>query len=306
MVVVMVRPKIGRGWLRSDGRPNFSNAVHEKPKELEYLIQKPVYSVSLRSPIIRGIDTMISRGVRRLPVTGSRNELKGIVTATDIVNFLGGGDYYNIVKSKHGGRFFSAIYEPVESIMCKDVISVCIDDSFSAVLEKMILENVGAVPVVDKEGTLLGIITEYDMMKYLSERTLTERVRDYMSPNPVSASPKLPIISAARLMISNGFRRIPLVDKELVGIVTTVDILRYIGEGAAFRRLLLDEMEQVLSVPVSEIMRTNPTTVEGDLPLGDVASRLRASGVNAVLVTDKGSLVGIFTERDLLTALAVE
>jgi len=219
----------------------------------------------------------------------------------------GGGDYYKIVKSKHKGRFFSALYEPLESIMSRDVVCADLSDSFSSVLEKMILKKHGAIPVVGRSKTLVGIITEYDVVRYLSGRIMTERVRDHMTRNPLFASPNISIRSAARLMVSNGFRRLPLKRKdEVVGMVTTVDIVRYIGEGSAFRRLLLDEMDRVLSVPVSEIMRTGVISVKNDLSLGDAAPLITNSGVGAVLVKEDGDAVGILTERDLLTALAIE
>lgn len=299
-------PKVIRGILRSDGTPNFSSAVFSKPKELEYIIQKPVFSATSRSPIIRGIEIMISKSIRRIPITDARGRLEGIVTATDMVNFFGGGEYYNIVKMKYGGRFFSALYAPLDSIMSK-ATSASIDSNFSDVLAKMINENVGAVPIVDKESVLVGIITEYDVIRYLSGRVMTERVSDYMTRNPLMASSDISIKSAARLMTSNGFRRIPIVKGDtVVGIVASTDIVKYIGEGSAFRRVLLDEMDQVLSAPVSDIMRTGVVLVKSDLQLGEVAPLIRTSGVGAVLVEDGGSVIGILTERDLLTALAIE
>ncbi|MBC7113995.1 MAG: CBS domain-containing protein, partial [Candidatus Methanomethyliales bacterium] len=73
-----------------------------------------------------------------------------------------------------------------------------------------------------------------------------------------------------------------------------------------FRRILLDEMDAVLSTPVKEIMRTNVVKVSGDLQVGEAAPLIRSSGVGAVLVEDDGKVVGILTERDLLMALAIE
>jgi predicted transcriptional regulator len=105
-------------------------------------------------------------------------------------------------------------------------------------------------------------------------------------------------------MVSNGFRRIPLKIKDnVVGIITTTDLVRYIGEGSAFRKMILDEMDQVLSVPVGEIMRTGVVTVDVGRPLGEVVPMLKNSGVGAVLVMDNETAVGIFTERDLLSVL---
>lgn len=299
--------KVVRGFLRSDGKQNFFTVVYSKPREVDYVMRKPVYSVTSKSPIIRGIDIMITRGVRRLPITGPKSSLVGIVTATDVVNFLGGGVYFNIVEHRHGGRFFSALYEPIESIMTREVVHADIREPFSTVLEKMLTNNVGALPILDESGCLLGIITEHDVVGYLSGRAISTKVREHMTRNPVFASPETSIKSAAKLMVSNGFRRLPLKDKEgLVGIVTTMDIIRYIGEGSAFRRILLDEMDAVFNVPVKEIMRTNVVRVGVDMEVGEVAPLIRSSGIGAVLVEEGGDVVGILTERDLLMALAIE
>ncbi|MBC7120689.1 MAG: CBS domain-containing protein [Candidatus Methanosuratus sp.] len=292
--------------MRSDGTPNFSNSVYSKPKELEFIVQKPAISATTRTPIIKAIDLMLSKGIRRIPITTTKGDLIGIITATDLVNLFGGGEYYNLVKLRYGGRFFSTLYAPVDSIMTREVVSAGIEESFSEVLGKMIRENVGSVPIVDG-GVLVGIITEYDVVRYLSGRSMTGKVEDYMSKSPVMASPEITIKSVARLMVSNGFRRIPLVEGGTVrGIVTTMDIVRYFGEGKAFRKIMLDEMDQVISVPAKEIMSEGAVKVSPKDLIGDVAPLIRTSGVGAVLVEDGGGIVGILTERDLLMALAIE
>lgn len=297
--------RVVRGFLRSDGKPDFNTSLYTKPGELEYLVQKTVYSATSRSPIINGIDLMIGKGVRRVPITDPKGDLLGIVTSMDIINFLGGGTYHNIVKSKHGGRFFSALKEPLESIMTSRVVYAESTESFSDVLAKMIKHGYSAMPVVRKPKTLVGIITEYDVVHYLSGRSSGETVEKHMSRNPVIASPDISINSAAKLMVSNGFRRIPLKSGDtVVGIVTATDIIRYIGEGSAFRKILMDEMEQVMARPVGEIMMTNVVTVDKGLPIGEAAPMIRSSGVGVVLVKDNGELVGILTERDLMMALS--
>jgi len=299
--------KVVRGFLRSDAKPDFTTSMATKPGELEYIMHKPVHSVTLRSPVIKGIDVMIANSVRRLPITDAKNCLMGIVTATDIVNFLGGGEYHNIIKVKHGGRFFSAINEPIESITTKNVVYADVCETFSCVLEKMINGNIGGIPVVNKDMELRGIVTEYDVVGYLSGRSLSQKVGECMSRNPVFASPDISISSAARLMVSNGFRRMPLKEGDsVVGIVTTMDIVRYLGEGSAFRKIVLDEMDQVMSSPVRDIMRTDVISVSEGCALGDIAPLLKSSGVGAVMVKENGFTAGIFTERDLLKALAVQ
>ena len=90
---------IGRGYLRSDAKPNFTDAVYRKPSELSFIIKRPVITVTRLVPILRAIDLMVSNKIRRLPVTEATGKLTGIVTATNIINFLGGGEYFSIIRS---------------------------------------------------------------------------------------------------------------------------------------------------------------------------------------------------------------
>src|SRR5688572_32475298 len=55
---------------------------------------------------------------------------------------------------------------------------------------------------------------------------------------------------------------------------------------------------------LAEIMRPEPIVVAPEDTLGEVAERMTAVNVGAVIVKDYGRLIGILTERDLLKAMA--
>ena len=55
---------------------------------------------------------------------------------------------------------------------------------------------------------------------------------------------------------------------------------------------------------LSEVMRREPIEVAPEDTLGEVAERMSAANVGAVIVKDYGRLIGILTERDMLKAMA--
>ena len=62
-------------------------------------------------------------------------------------------------------------------------------------------------------------------------------------------------------MISSGFRRLPVVtDNFVCGIITATDIMRYLGNGEAFKKLVTGHMDEALSAPISDIMKNNIIT----------------------------------------------
>ena len=107
-------------------------------------------------------------------------------------------------------------------VMRRNFISVAPEDTLGEVAQQMVDLNVGAAVVKDF-GRLIGILTERDLMKAMAGRVHTSeaRVREWMTANPITASPDTSVDEAAQTMIENGFRHLPVVEgDEIVGVVS--------------------------------------------------------------------------------------
>jgi CBS domain-containing protein len=113
----------------------------------------------------------------------------------------------------------------IADVMRPDFIEVAPEDTLGEVAERMTAKNVGAVVVKDY-GRLIGILTERDMLKAMAARVHTSeaRVRQWMTEDPITASAEMGVDEAARVMLDNGFRHLPVVDEN--GRVTGVVSLR--------------------------------------------------------------------------------
>jgi CBS domain-containing protein len=114
----------------------------------------------------------------------------------------------------------------------------------------MLSRHCGAIPVVEDGDVLIGMVTLRDVLIPLYPNygvyihdivhsrdfvemedgyadVLSQRVEEVMSLNPLTVSPRTPVLEAASYMGVKNFRRIPVVDKgTLVGIVSVGDINR--------------------------------------------------------------------------------
>ena len=87
----------------------------------------------------------------------------GIVTVMDILDFFGGGSKFNIIEKKYEDNFLAAINEPVREIMTRDVVSLSKKASIGETIETMLSNQLGAIPLVDGDDKLVGIVTERDI-----------------------------------------------------------------------------------------------------------------------------------------------
>ena len=91
-----------------------------------------------------------------------------------------------------------------------------------------------AALVVLEDGEPVGIITERDLVRRVVANNLDPaqtRVLEVMSKPLLTVNPDASIGEAARIMVDNGIRRLPIVEGgRLVGIVTAVDLARYLSE----------------------------------------------------------------------------
>jgi acetoin utilization protein AcuB len=129
------------------------------------------------------------------------------------------------------------------------------------------------------------------------------RIRDMMTKNPVTADSETLVLDAQKIMKEHNIRRLPIVDKgKLVGIVTQHDLLEASPSPAT--SLSVHELNYLLSkMKVKDIMKKNPVTVPPDTPFEDALRIGQEKKIGSFPVVDKGKLVGIATESDIVRFL---
>ena len=123
----------------------------------------------------------------------------------------------------------------VADLMVKDVLTVEPSDTIGEAAEKMNAANVGAVVVVEDMVRIVGIVTERDLLRAVASRARAAeaRVRQWMTPNPVTIGPELTIEQAAKIMFDNNFRHLPVVkDGRALGIVSLRLLARWAFESS--------------------------------------------------------------------------
>ena len=117
-------------------------------------------------------------------------------------------------------------------IMTKELLTVDPADTIGETAQKMVEIGVSSA-VVSDYGRLIGILTERDLTRAVAGRVHTSeaRVREWMTPDPVTLPKDAPAEEAARVMLEQKFRHIPIVeDEHTVGIVSTRDVARWSTE----------------------------------------------------------------------------
>lgn len=267
-----------------------------------------VISVPPTMTIIEAVRTMTQYGFRRLPVTdpGTR-KLKGIVTAGDIIDLMGGGSKFNLVKKKHGGNLLAAINDSIRMIMTQQVSTVRTDARIKDAVAIITKKKIGGIPIVDSEGVLSGIITERDVMRVLATEHDLRPVESIMSSSLRVMDPDAPIGSATKDMVAHKFRRLPVVkDDVLFGIITTTDILKYVGDGQIFERMVTGDIAEVMTLPVRSLVSADMHTIGPLETISAAACAMMQKNIGALPVIEDTRLVGIVTEFDLVKAFAGE
>jgi CBS domain-containing protein len=114
-------------------------------------------------------------------------------------------------------------------LMTKDVLTVAPEDTIGEAAQKMVDREVSSAAVSDY-GRLIGILTERDLTRAVAGRTHSSeaRVREWMTPDPITLGPQASPKEAAEIMLERGFRHIPVIDGDrAIGIVSIRDVARW-------------------------------------------------------------------------------
>ena len=116
--------------------------------------------------------------------------------------------------------------------MTSDVLTVEPSDTIGETAQMMVERGVSSA-VVSDYGNLIGIVTERDLTRAVAGRVHSSeaRVREWMTSDPITLGPDASADEAAKIMLDNGFRHVPIVEEgRAVGIVSIRDVARWSTE----------------------------------------------------------------------------
>lgn len=288
------------------GPVEFKSRIVEQEGEIMAIATRDVISLPQTQSIMAAVEQMTTCGFRRLPVTDAGTKrLLGIVTSGDIINFLGGGDKYQLVQVRHNGNLIAAVNEAIRTIMTPQPATLGSDARIRDAVEIITRKKIGGLPIVDKDGILLGIATERDVLSVLASGRSPLHVEDVMSSALRVTAPDCPIATVTRDMTKHRFRRLPVVsDDVLYGIVTATDIMRYLGSREVFSKMVTGDVAEVTGLPVRNLIAGELFTTSPEKAINEVAQEMLKKNIGALPVIEDSRLVGLVTEFDLVRAFS--
>lgn len=126
----------------------------------------------------------------------------------------------------------------VQALMNSHVQYAGTDASVADVVAIMAANDCGAVPIVDSENRVVGMITDRDICLALGPRRLPAAaiaVTDVMSKRVYACGPGEDVLDALETMKNKKVRRLPVIDgdRQLVGILSMDDIVLHAEGGGA-------------------------------------------------------------------------
>jgi len=164
----------------------------------------------------------------------------------------------------------------VQDVMTRTVVVVSDSVPFKDVVRRMQEYRVSALPVVDGEGRIVGIVSEGDLILkedpelgdegglFEGRRRRIERekaaglvARELMTSPPITVAPEASLGEAARLMHRKGVKRLPVVDPEgrVLGIVSRADLLK------VFLRSDAEIQEDIVDGVIQRTLWIDPATI---------------------------------------------
>lgn len=236
---------------------------------------------------------------------------EGLITLHDV----------EVVKYTHRALPELPTDRPISEIMTREPLAVPPDTPVAEIVELLLNESFKAVPVIDGDRKVVGIISDGDLIdrggmplrlsvgQVLDEATLRDhlrsireadqRARDIMTPRPICLDARTPIERAARRLVQANLKRVPVIDEQekLVGMLSRVDLLHALVDAPPG----VETPSLVSGTTAGEVMSLQVPMVQEDTLLPDIVDKMVAGNWRRVIVVDRKDWpVGLITDGDLV------
>lgn len=239
---------------------------------------------------------------------------EGLITLDDV----------EVVKYTH--RYLNPLPadKHVSDVMTRKVVTLTDTMPVAEAWETMLKNLLKALPVLNKNGEVVGILTDEDLLEKiglqqhlsiaerLDEKTLQAeleslrtsplKVADVMVSPAITARGDEPLGIAAARMAEHRIKRLPVLDEKgkLAGVLSRVDVLKQVVSEESRKRAA--KAPTGAARTLGDIMITEVPTIEEDAPLADVIARFLEAGTRRLIVVDEtGQPLGLISDADAVT-----
>ena len=120
-------------------------------------------------------------------------------------------------------------------IMTENVVTISPQASIQEAIETLLNQEFSGLPVADKDGKLVGIVTEFALLGLVYDhRIRADVVAKHMTTELLTVDVNDPVSKVADLCLVHRVRRVPVMDQgRLVGLIARRDVLRALYEAKA-------------------------------------------------------------------------
>jgi CBS domain-containing protein len=253
-----------------------------------------VITVTPTDSLLKARDLMTKNRVSQLVVVDQRSRPIGFISKRDIARFL----------------LEDVTTRPLDDI----VVSETSSDSIRTLEPSLLVFNAARLfdtenltyTIVTNDSPIAGIMTETDLCHYFAQKFPGRfKVKEFLTRDFVFAKSDYPIVHVAHGIL---YRQpsVPVIDEELVGIVTLSDLLSIRDKALSHRILALGSRtgnDEAL-ITTKDLMTKNPVTTGEETDLAQAARIIINKGIGSIPVIDReASVIGLLTKHDIVRAL---
>lgn len=253
-----------------------------------------VVTITPSDSLLKARDLMTHNRVSQVVVVDQRNRPVGLISKRDIARFL--------LEDSTTRRLDDMLVSEASSESIRTLRS---DMPVFNAARMFDTENL-AYAIISDDKPVAGIMTETDLCHYFARKFPGKfKVDEFMTRDFVFAKSNYPIVHVAHDIV---YRQpsVPVIDEELVGIVTLSDLLSIREKAPTRGRFSFGSRagDDAALITTKDLMTRNPVTTSDETDLAQAAQIIINKGISSLPVVDKESrVIGLLTKHDIVRAL---
>ena len=277
--------------------------------KIEDIMSSPVYVITPDEPISHARKLMLKHKISSIVVVNN-DKMVGIVTKSDLVKRL--------AQAEPIWRRRPIDKVPINLVMTESPITIYPSASIKQAVELMLDNNINNIPVT--KGSVVGIVTKKDIIKYVSEQSFDTNVSDTMSECFISVHRHHTINHVIDEMEKNEVKKVIVIDdaEDAVGIISTTNLAlstmtdnedKLSTKSIKMARRPTSGGEKtyryIKEVPLvaEDIMSRPVVTVKSDDSVVNAAKIMIKENITALPVEHDGEIAGMISISDILRVI---